>query len=82
MEREQLAVEILNTASKADNWFWFLNQEDDTSYSDGRGPNPSDAFWEVAPSTRELFYRLIAVETVESIKKVDALPMVTYPYPG
>ena len=80
MEREQLAAEILDTVSKADNWFSFLNMKEDSSDFDGV-PDPPDAFWEVAASTRELFYRLVAVEAIESINKVDALPMITYPFP-
>ena len=79
LEREELAAKILNSASNTRGWFSFVNREDVTPDTD-REHDPVDAVWDVAATTRELFYRLVAIEALASIKTIQSTPDVSYPF--
>lgn len=71
-DKELLAEEILNMAADGAGLFFFTNSARESKQGeDALGNKPSDAFWIVHDSERELFSRLAALETTRSIAEAD-----------
>lgn len=75
--RDNLAATILNLSSEAEGLFSFINSMKEAT-SEGGVSRPSDDFWEVEDSTRALFVRLVTIEAMTSIEKIDTVKKVSY----
>jgi hypothetical protein len=69
-DREELAAEILNSASNAPTWFFVFEP---------RRSSLRDCWSQTRSFLREIFYRLVTMEVLASIKKIQTTPDVVYP---
>jgi uncharacterized membrane protein YjjP (DUF1212 family) len=76
-DRENLAATILSLSSEAEGLFSFINLMEEATCENGAS-RPSDNFWEVEDSIRALFVRLVTIEAMTSIEKIDANKKVSY----
>jgi uncharacterized membrane protein YjjP (DUF1212 family) len=73
-DKEELAAEILSLASDAEGLFFFINTTSQSLHgtTSDSTPRPTDEFWKVDESTRDVFSRLATMEAMDAINKIDA----------